>query len=190
MPKRGAIALSLTTVALILLFSFKTPDTGTLSAGRNVALVAPVVTSVPASAGAATAAGGAASPPTSDAHPAASPASQAAGAAPAATAAPASRSGGTALANGTVTGPVVQTQFGPVQVQVTIANGKITDVTALQLPSDRQRSAYISGIVGPMLQSEALTAQSAQIDLISGATYTSDAYAQSLQAALDQAAHG
>jgi uncharacterized protein with FMN-binding domain len=190
MPKRGAIALSLTTVALILLFSFKTPDTGTLSAGRNVALVAPVATSAPASAGAATAAGGAASPPRSTASPAASPASQAAGAAPTATAAPAARSGGTALANGTVTGPVVQTQFGPVQVQVTIANGKIADVTALQLPSDRQRSAYISGIVGPMLQSEALTAQSAQIDLISGATYTSDAYAQSLQAALDQVAHG
>jgi uncharacterized protein with FMN-binding domain len=196
MPKRGAIALALTTLALILLFSFKTPDTGTLSVGRNVALVAPVVTSAPASAGAATAAGGAASPPTSDASPAASPASQAAGSAPTATAAPAASpapaagSGGTPLANGTVTGPVVQTQFGPVQVQVTIANGKITDVTALQLPSDRQRSAYISGIVGPMLQGEALTAQSAQIDLISGATYTSDAYAQSLQAALDQAAHG
>jgi uncharacterized protein with FMN-binding domain len=196
MPKRGATALTLTTLALILLFSFKTPDTGTLSVGRNVALVAPVATSAPASAGGATAAGGAASPPTSTASPAASPASQAAGAAPTATAAPAasaapaSRSGGTALANGTVTGPVVQTQFGSVQVQVTIANGKITDVTALQLPSDRQRSAYISGIVGPMLQSEALTAQSAQIDLISGATYTSDAYAQSLQAALDQAAHG
>ena len=184
MPKRGAIALSLTIVALILLFSFKTPDTGTLSAGRNVALVAPVVTSAPASGGGATAAGGAASPPTSDASPAASPA------APAASAAPTAHSGGTPLANGTVAGPVVQTQFGPVQVQVTIANGKITDVTALQLPSDRQRSAYISGIVGPMLQSEALTAQSAQIDLISGATYTSDAYAQSLQAALDQAAHG
>ena len=183
MPKRGAIALTLPTLALILLFSFKTPDTGTLSVGRNVALVAPVVTSAPASAGAATAAGGAASPPTSNGNSAASPA-------PAASAAPTAHSGGTPLANGTVAGPVVQTQFGPVQVQVTIANGKITDVTALQLPSDRQRSAYISGIVGPMLQSEALTAQSAQIDLISGATYTSDAYAQSLQAALDQAAHG
>jgi uncharacterized protein with FMN-binding domain len=195
MPRRGAVALTLTTLALILLFSFKTPDTGTLTAGRNVALVAPVVTSA---GGAATAAGGAASPPTSDANPAPQGATPAPGAsapptptaAPAATAAAASRSGGTALANGTVTGPVVQTQFGPVQVQVTIANGKITNVTALQLPSDRQRSAYISGIVGPMLQSEALTAQSAQIDLISGATYTSDAYAQSLQAALDQAAHG
>ena len=183
MPKRGAIALTLTTLALILLFSFKTPDTGTLSVGRNVALVAPVVTSAPASGGGATAAGGAASPPTSNGNSAASPA-------PAASAAPTAHSGGTPLANGTVAGPVVQTQFGPVQVQVTIANGKITDVTALQLPSDRQRSAYISGIVGPMLQSEALTAQSAQIDLISGATYTSDAYAQSLQAALDQAAHG
>ena len=189
MPKRGAIALTLTTLALILLFSFKTPDTGTLSVGRNVALVAPVVTSAPASAGAATAAGGAASPPRSNGNSAASPA-PAATAAPAASVAPTAHSGGTPLANGTVAGPVVQTQFGPVQVQVTIANGKITDVTALQLPSDRQRSAYISGIVGPMLQSEALTAQSAQIDLISGATYTSDAYAQSLQAALDQAAHG
>ena len=184
MPRRGAVALTLTTLALILLFSFKTPDTGTLTAGRNVALVAPVVTS----------AGGTAAPQ-ADAGPTAAATPRSGGAAaatptPAASAAPASRSGGTALANGTVTGPVVQTQFGPVQVQVTIANGKITNVTALQLPSDRQRSAYISGIVGPMLQSEALTAQSAQIDLISGATYTSDAYAQSLQAALDQAAHG
>jgi uncharacterized protein with FMN-binding domain len=194
MPKRGAIALTLTTLALILLFSFKTPDTGTLSVGRNVALVAPVVTSAPASAGAATAAGGAASPPTSATRQPAPRHRRERGtgsdAAPAASAAPTAHSGGTPLANGTVAGPVVQTQFGPVQVQVTIANGKITDVTALQLPSDRQRSAYISGIVGPMLQSEALTAQSAQIDLISGATYTSDAYAQSLQAALDQAAHG
>jgi uncharacterized protein with FMN-binding domain len=85
---------------------------------------------------------------------------------------------------------VVQTRFGPVQVQVTIASGKISDVTALQLPNDRQRSAEISQIVEPMLRSEALTAQSAQIDLVSGATYTSDAYARSLQAALDQAAHG
>jgi uncharacterized protein with FMN-binding domain len=120
--------------------------------------------------------------PVSEARPAANPS-----AAPVATAAPAA---GTALANGTDTGSVVQTRFGPVQVQVTIAGGRITDVTALQLPNDRQRSAEISQIAEPMLRSEALTAQSAQIDLISGATYTSDAYAQSLQSALDQAAHG
>ena len=161
MPKRGAIALAFTTLALVLLFSFKTPDAGPLAAGRNTALVQPAGRSAPATNGPA-----------------------------AATAAPAMGSGGTALANGTVTGSMVQTQFGTVQVQVTIAGGKISDVTALQLPADRQRSAQISQIVEPMLRSEALTTQSAQIDLISGATYTSDAYAQSLQSALDQAAHG
>ena len=176
MPKRGAVALALTTLALVLLFAFKTPDVAPIAAGRNTALVQPAASSAPAATPKP------ATVPVSEARPAANPS-----AAPVATAAPAA---GTALANGTDTGSVVQTRFGPVQVQVTIAGGKITDVTALQLPSDRQRSAEISGIVGPMLQSEALAAQSAQIDLISGATYTSDAYAQSLQSALDQAAHG
>lgn len=176
MPKRGAIALAFTTLALVLLFAFKTPDVGPIAAGRNTALVHPAASSAATS--------GPAAAPLSAASPAATPTPRAA------TATPATGSGGTALANGTVAGPVVQTRFGPVQVQVTIAGGKISDVTALQLPSDRQRSAEISGIVEPMLRSEALTAQSAQIDLISGATYTSDAYAQSLQSALDQAAHG
>lgn len=187
MPKRGAIALAFTTLALVLLFAFKTPDVAPIAAGRNTALVHPAASSAAAS--------GPAAAPLSAASPAANATPRAANATPraatpTATAAPATGSGGTALANGTVAGPVVQTRFGPVQVQVTIAGGKISDVTALQLPSDRQRSAEISGIVGPMLQSEALAAQSAQIDLISGATYTSDAYAQSLQSALDQAAHG
>jgi uncharacterized protein with FMN-binding domain len=84
-------------------------------------------------------------------------------------------------------GQVMRTQFGDTQVQVTIDGGRITDVIAVQLPYDRQRSAQISQIVEPMLHDEALQAQSAQIDLISGATYTSEAYAQSLQSALDQA---
>jgi uncharacterized protein with FMN-binding domain len=194
MPKRGAIALTLTALALVLLFSFRTPDTGMLAAGRNVAIVQPAGGAVPAASTGPTAepqaangqpgsaaAGDTGTTPRATPSPATPPA-------PAAT--PKPSSSGAAIANGTVTGPVVQTQFGPVQVQVTLANGKITNVTALQLPSDRQRSAYISSIVGPMLQSETLAAQSAQIDLISGATYTSDAYAQSLQAALDQAAHG
>ncbi|MDP9483029.1 MAG: FMN-binding protein, partial [Chloroflexota bacterium] len=75
-----------------------------------------------------------------------------------------------------------------VQVQVTIANGQVADVIALQLPADRSRSAQISQYAEPILRSEALQAQNAQIDLVSGATYTSDAYAQSLQGALDQAA--
>ena len=86
-----------------------------------------------------------------------------------------------------LTGQEVDTQFGPTQVQVTVAGGKIVAVKALQLPYDRQRSAQISQIVEPYLHDEALQAQSANIDLISGATYTSMAYAQSLQSALDQA---
>ena len=69
---------------------------------------------------------------------------------------------------------------------MTLVNGKITDVTALQLPNEGQ-SAWISQQVEPMLRSEVLSAQNAQINLISGATYTSQAYAQSLQGALDQA---
>jgi len=182
MPKRGAIALSLTALALVLLFSFKTPDV-TVTTGRTTAFVA----------------SGAGAAPAATSGPAAAPLSAAgqgrntaprATAAPAASTTPAAGAGGTALKNGTVTGQLVQTRFGPVQVQVTIAGGKISDVTALQLPNDRQRSAEISQIVEPMLRSEALTAQSAQIDLVSGATYTSDGYAQSLQSALDQAAHG
>jgi len=67
------------------------------------------------------------------------------------------------------------------------AGRRVTDVQAPQLPYDRPRSASISQYVAPVLRSEALAAQSAQIDTVPGATYTSDAYAQSLQAALAQA---
>jgi uncharacterized protein with FMN-binding domain len=72
-------------------------------------------------------------------------------------------------------------------VQITVSGGKITDVQAIQLPSDRQRSAEISQQAGPLLQQEVLQAQSAQIDSLSGATYTSYSYTQSLQSAIDQA---
>ena len=85
-------------------------------------------------------------------------------------------------ANGTFTGPVITTQYGDVQVQASFSNGKLTDVVALTLPSDRARSAEISQQAAPILRQEALQAQSANIDLLSGATYTSEAYAQSLQA--------
>lgn len=86
-----------------------------------------------------------------------------------------------------IDGPVVSNQYGDVQVRITVAGGRLVDVKALQLPQDRARSARISEFSGPELRSEALTAQSANIDIVSGATYTSDSYAQSLQAALDQA---
>lgn len=101
-------------------------------------------------------------------------------------------SGATTLTSGAATGtrqidgPVVSTQFGDVQVRVIIGNGRITDVQPLQMPSDRRHSQELSQAAAPLLHDEVLQAQSAQVDLISGATYTSGAYQQSLQAALDQ----
>lgn len=87
----------------------------------------------------------------------------------------------------TIDGAVVQTQFGPVQVRVTIKGGKLTEVVPIQIPSDNGRDQEIASYSVPILRSEALKAQSAQIDMVSGATYTSQGYIQSLQAALDQA---
>jgi uncharacterized protein with FMN-binding domain len=89
-----------------------------------------------------------------------------------------------------VTGSIEQTPFGNVQVEVKVAGGQIVDVIALQLPYDRRRSAQISAYVQPILHEEALQAQSAQIDLISGATWTSGAYQASLQSALSKLASG
>src|SRR5947209_13923852 len=89
--------------------------------------------------------------------------------------------------DGTYTGQDIQNQFGDTQVKVVISGGRITDVQAVQLPYDRQRSAEISQYAAPQLHDEVLQAQSAQIDLLGGATFTSDAYAQSVQSALDQA---
>lgn len=93
----------------------------------------------------------------------------------------------TASARREVDGSTVSTRYGDVQVRVTVANGRIVDVKSLQLPEDRPRSARISDFAGPELRDEVLQAQSANIDVVSGATYTSDRYAQSLQAALDAA---
>jgi len=87
----------------------------------------------------------------------------------------------------TVDGNPVDNQYGTVQVRVTLQGNTITAVTALQMPFDRERSQYISQQAEPYLRQEALQAQSAQIALVSGATYTSDSYAQSLQSALDKA---
>ena len=87
----------------------------------------------------------------------------------------------------TSTGTAVQTRFGPVQVAVTISNGTITEVTALQLTNHDGRSVMISNRAAPVLRSEVLQAQAASVQNVSGATYTSMGYAQSLQSALDAA---
>ena len=90
---------------------------------------------------------------------------------------------------GTFTGDTVHTQYGPVQVQITVANGEITDVKALQTPSGNPRDEQIAAHAVPILTDEVLSAQNANVDSVSGATYTSDGYLQSLQSALDQV-HG
>jgi uncharacterized protein with FMN-binding domain len=87
----------------------------------------------------------------------------------------------------TVTGGTAQTQWGPVQVQITVAGGKVTDVTAVQYPNGNGRDQEINSYALPVLAKEALAAQSAQIDQVSGATVTSNGYIQSLQSALDKA---
>lgn len=89
--------------------------------------------------------------------------------------------------NTVVNGIVADTRWGPVQVQVTIASGKITDVVALQVPSGNRRDDEINSFAVPVLHDEVLQAQSADIQTVSGATVTSDGYIQSLQAALDTA---
>lgn len=84
-----------------------------------------------------------------------------------------------------VNGAVENTRFGPVQVQLTFVGTKITAVKTLQSPSDDGRSVSINSYATPMLEQEVLASQSAQIDTVSGATYTSDGYVQSVQSAID-----
>jgi len=152
MPKRGAVALGLTALALVLLLNFRSPS-------ELAAVATADRPGVTGSTGAGTAATGTTG-----------------------------RTGGTAQAGAkTLAGPVVNTRFGPVQVQITVLDGRLADVAALQLPSGDRRSSSISSRAEPTLRSQALTAQSASIDGVSGATYTSIAYARSLQAALDTA---
>ena len=91
------------------------------------------------------------------------------------------------LTDGTYAGSSVETRFGSVQVQVTVAGGKITDVKALHLTDAEQRSVDISNQAAPILRSEVLAAQSANVATVGGATYTTQGYLTSLQAALDKA---
>jgi uncharacterized protein with FMN-binding domain len=87
----------------------------------------------------------------------------------------------------TVTGNVSDTRYGPVQVQITVKNGKITNVAAPQYPSSDPRDQQINAYAIPALNQEALQAGNANINMISGATYTSDGYIASLQSALSKA---
>jgi uncharacterized protein with FMN-binding domain len=91
----------------------------------------------------------------------------------------------TPMSTRTVTGTVASTPYGPMQVQVTLAGTRITKVTVLQQTNDGAESGQIDSFAIPKLTAETLTAQSARIDTVSGATQTSTGYIQSLQSALD-----
>jgi uncharacterized protein with FMN-binding domain len=89
-------------------------------------------------------------------------------------------------ASGTATGDAIATRYGDAQVEVTVKRGKIVSIEALQMQGNDPRSVMISSSAAPILQQEALSRQSAGIDAVSGATFTSASYAQSLQSALDK----
>lgn len=169
MIKRAALAVSSLSLAFVLLLNFQGPSetsaaAATAGTGPRVASVGSSTTGSDSTSTGTTGTTGTAGSGT--------------------TATPGPGTGSTA--GGTFGGSLVSTRYGDVQVQITIQNGRIADVQDLVLPTGG-RSGRISAIVGPMLRSEALAAQSASLDVISGATYTSRAYATSLQAALDAA---
>ncbi|TLQ48600.1 FMN-binding protein [Streptomyces marianii] len=112
-------------------------------------------------------------------------ASQAGGTPPAASA-PAG-SGAVPAGGETVLGDEADTQFGPVQVELTLSNGRITGARAVKVPSTDANSRKIAADAVPKLNQAAVAAQSAEIDAVSGATYTSEGYTRSLQSALDKA---
>lgn len=107
------------------------------------------------------------------------------GATPTAPATPSTTS--PAASSGQYAGTDVVYRYGDIVVQITVANGRITNISTPQESARDERSQFINGQAIPILTSEALAAQSLQFDVVSGATFTSDAFAQSLQSALTKA---
>jgi uncharacterized protein with FMN-binding domain len=94
---------------------------------------------------------------------------------------------GASTVSGTFTGTSESTRYGSVQVKLVVASGKITDVVAVHLTDQGGRSVQLSNRAAPILGAEVLKAQSAKVASVSGATYTTDAYLRSVQAAIDKA---
>ncbi len=161
--RRVVLALGGTVAGLVMLLSFRSHMASTASAGVTAG-----------SGGTGTSPGSSSS--------ARSGSSAASGAS--AASAPVSAGSGTGTA---VTGDAIATPCGPTQVQVTLNAGKIVKVTVLQHSDDGINSQQIDGNALPILNNETLTAQSAKIDAVSGASYTSAGYIKSLQSALDKA---
>lgn len=171
--RRIVIWLASTVTVVVLLCGYHTSISSTTALGVSAGTRPPSASS-----------GGNASPstsPTTTSSSSTAPSTKA----PSSSATPSSSS--TESASKAYTGTVSQTRWGPVQVKITVASGKITKVDVLQHPSGNSRDAEINGYALPILVDDTLTAQSASIDMVSGATVTSTGYLQSLQAALDDA---
>jgi uncharacterized protein with FMN-binding domain len=176
--RRITFAFMSTVAAVVLLFSYRTSTGG---ASHPVAVVAgaPGIVSGQVDPSPSAAAG------TGDDTTASPVPAPSASAAPSPSAAAKPKS-----SKVVVNGSVAQTRWGPVQVQVTLTSGRITDITAIQYPQGNGRDAEINSYALPVLHDQAIQKQSAQLDGVSGATVTSDGYTESLQAALDAAHAG
>jgi len=166
--RRIILAIVSTAAALVFLLTFKTHSSSVVTPPAAVG------TPGGASAGGGSGQGGSGT---------ASGARTSSGATPA----PSSTGGSSTTSAKTVTGDPADTMYGPVQVQITVKNGKLTGVDAIEYPTGTPRDEQINAYAIPQLTQEALTAGSAKIDAVSGASYTSQGYITSLQSALDKA---
>ena len=182
----GALAMSCASAGG-LAYLFAGLNTSQAADSTLAALPTPVATA----SNAATAATTATTPATSATTAATTASATAPATAPATTASTATTATTAAVpavaAVAAYNGDIVDTKYGPVQIQVQITDGAISEVAVIQYPDGDGKSVRINARALPALRTEVLTAQSANIDTVSGATYTSDAYQQSLQSAIDQA---
>jgi uncharacterized protein with FMN-binding domain len=158
--KRAVLAIVSTIAALVMLLSFKTHGLGATAAPPAAVGTAPGTSGASGEPGSGSSGGSGGTPATGRSSPS-----------------------GTA----TFTGDAANTRYGPVQVRLTVSGGHVSRVEAVEYPMSSSLDAQINGYAIPTLNAEARAAGSASIDMVSGATYTSQGYIASLQSALDQA---
>jgi uncharacterized protein with FMN-binding domain len=184
--KRIVLFAMTTLTILVLLFGYHTSTSSRAIAGESSVIAPSVIGSTGTSSAPTTAAPAITVPSTSSGGEGDSDSAAAAGTTSPTTAA-ASTSSAASSAASTVLGDSVDTRWGPVQVQITVQNGKITAVSVPVFPNNNGRDQEINATALPVLVQETMSAQSAKIDMVSGATVTSDGYLSSLQSALDKA---
>lgn len=174
--RRAIVAGTATVSGIVLLLGLKPHGSGSALGASSFSI------------GSGSSAGAGAAAPTTSASATGNASSGSGGQSSASSAAPKSApSTPTNSGTKTVTGDAADTRYGPVQLQVTFSGKKISSINVLEYPTESFRDQQINSYALPILNQEAMSAQSAHIDVVSGATYTSDGYAQSLQSAIDKA---